>query len=135
MVSSEDPARTAAASAPHLLALVSVEDDARDKGLRVVREPEQGPVVHQQYELPSPKRFTTADDAPGSLYTDGALEDELHFLAVAARRLSRSARTWAAPARSSPRRSSRRCWAATAGQVRWRSPSVAGVGPRAGELG
>ncbi|MFC9947330.1 hypothetical protein [Streptomyces pratensis] len=86
MVSSEDPARTAAASAPHLSALVSVEDDARDKGLRVVREPEQGPVVHQQYELPSPKRFTTADDAPGSLYTDGALEDELHFLAVAARR-------------------------------------------------
>lgn len=53
-VSSADPARTAGASAPHLVSLVSVEDDARDEELRVVWELEQGAVVHQEYELPSP---------------------------------------------------------------------------------
>ncbi|MFH8756609.1 DISARM system SNF2-like helicase DrmD [Streptomyces atroolivaceus] len=63
-VSSEDPARTAAVSAPHLVSLVSVEDDARDEELRVVWELEQGAVVHQQYELPSP---TDGMDAPDRL--------------------------------------------------------------------
>ncbi|WP_406731800.1 DISARM system SNF2-like helicase DrmD [Streptomyces sp. NBC_01794] len=63
-VSSEDPARTAAASAPHLVTLVSVEDDARDEELRVVWELEQGTVVHQQYELPSPE---VGMDAPERL--------------------------------------------------------------------
>ncbi|MFC8534757.1 DISARM system SNF2-like helicase DrmD [Streptomyces sp. NPDC057249] len=53
-VSAEDPARTAAASATHLVDLVSVEDDARDEELRVIWELEQGAVVHQRYELPSP---------------------------------------------------------------------------------
>ncbi|MBM7441792.1 DISARM system SNF2-like helicase DrmD [Streptomyces sp. HB132] len=61
-VSSEDPARTAGASAPHLVALVSVEDDARDEELRVVWELEQGAVVHQQYELPSPAAGIDAPD-------------------------------------------------------------------------
>ncbi|MFQ6852347.1 DISARM system SNF2-like helicase DrmD [Streptomyces sp. 35M1] len=63
-VSAEDPARAAAASAPHLVTLVSVEDDARDEELRVVWELEQGTFVHQQYALPSP---TDGIDAPERL--------------------------------------------------------------------
>ncbi|MFE9728382.1 hypothetical protein ACFYQ5_33595 [Streptomyces sp. NPDC005794] len=43
---------------------VSVEDDARDEELRVVWELEQGAVVHQQYELPSP---TDGMDGPERL--------------------------------------------------------------------
>ncbi|MFH9135488.1 DISARM system SNF2-like helicase DrmD [Streptomyces sp. NPDC017524] len=63
-VSAEDPARAAAASAPHLVTLVSVEDDARDEELRVVWELEQGTLVHQQYALPSP---SDGIDAPERL--------------------------------------------------------------------
>ncbi|MBT2524559.1 DISARM system SNF2-like helicase DrmD [Streptomyces sp. ISL-99] len=63
-VAGEDPARIADTSAPHLVALVSVEDDARDEELRVVWELEQGAVVHNQYTLPSP---TAGIDAPDRL--------------------------------------------------------------------
>ncbi|MFF7872928.1 DISARM system SNF2-like helicase DrmD [Streptomyces californicus] len=63
-VSAEDPAHAAAASAPHLVTLVSVEDDARDEELRVVWELEQGTLVHQQYALPSP---SDGIDAPERL--------------------------------------------------------------------
>jgi hypothetical protein len=47
-VSTEDPTRAADATAPHLVSLVSVEneDDTRDEELRVVWELEQGGVVH-----------------------------------------------------------------------------------------
>ncbi|MEV5485039.1 MULTISPECIES: hypothetical protein [Streptomyces] len=45
-IAAEDPRRAAGAAAPHLVVLVSVEDDAHDEELRVVWELEQGVVVH-----------------------------------------------------------------------------------------
>ncbi|MBB4957890.1 DISARM system SNF2-like helicase DrmD [Micromonospora polyrhachis] len=41
--------------APHLVTLVSVEDDARDEELRVVWELEPGRVVHDSANLPDPR--------------------------------------------------------------------------------
>ncbi|MGA5766540.1 DISARM system SNF2-like helicase DrmD [Streptomyces pseudogriseolus] len=63
-LTTDDPARSAGASAPHLVSLTSVEDDARDEELRVVWELEQATGVHDQYELPSP---TAGFDEPGRL--------------------------------------------------------------------
>ncbi|WTV91408.1 DISARM system SNF2-like helicase DrmD [Streptomyces jietaisiensis] len=63
-VSSDDPARSAGAAAPHLVSLTSVEDDARDEELRVVWELEQGADIRDQYELPSP---AAGFDEPGRL--------------------------------------------------------------------
>ncbi|WYB31791.1 SNF2-related protein [Streptomyces sp. SM1P] len=76
-VSAEDPARAAAASAPHLVTLVSVEHDARDEELRVVWELEQGTLVHQQHALPSP---TGGIDAPERLE---AFLDAVRWSAIA----------------------------------------------------
>ncbi len=42
------------ARAPHVVTLVSIEDDARDERLRVVWELEQGAVAHDQHALPNP---------------------------------------------------------------------------------
>jgi len=39
---------------PHVVTLVSIEDDARDEQLRVVWELERGAVAHDQHALPSP---------------------------------------------------------------------------------
>lgn len=63
-LTTDDPARSAGAAAPHLVSLTSVEDDARDDELRVVWELEQGTSVHDQYELPSP---SAGFDEPGRL--------------------------------------------------------------------
>ncbi|MFC8566435.1 DISARM system SNF2-like helicase DrmD [Streptomyces sp. NPDC057245] len=63
-LTTDDPARSAGAAAPHLVSLTSVEDDARDEELRVVWELEQGTSVHDQYELPSP---SAGFDEPGRL--------------------------------------------------------------------
>ena len=38
----------------HVVALVSIEDDARDEQLRVVWELERGAVAHDQHTLPDP---------------------------------------------------------------------------------
>jgi hypothetical protein len=40
--------------APHVVTLVSIEDDARDETLRVVWELERGAVTHDQHDLPDP---------------------------------------------------------------------------------
>ncbi|MFF9205506.1 hypothetical protein ACF1AE_27525 [Streptomyces sp. NPDC014986] len=53
-LTTDDPARSAGASAPHLVSLASVEDGARDEEPRVVWELEQATGVHDRYELPSP---------------------------------------------------------------------------------
>ena len=37
---------------PHVVTLVSIEDDARDERLRVVWELERGAVAHDQHALP-----------------------------------------------------------------------------------
>lgn len=50
--------------APHLVSLVSIEDDARDEELRVVWELEPGTVVHDTTVLPSPE---DGFDEPGQL--------------------------------------------------------------------
>jgi superfamily II DNA or RNA helicase len=50
--------------APHLVTLVSIEDDARDEQLRVVWELERGAVAHDQHALPSP---AGGFDDPGQL--------------------------------------------------------------------
>ena len=42
------------ARVPHVVTLVSIEDDARDERLRVVWELERGAVAHDQHALPSP---------------------------------------------------------------------------------
>lgn len=63
-LTTDDPARSAGAAAPHLVSLTSVEDDARDEELRVVWELEQATGVPDQYELPSP---TAGFDEPGRL--------------------------------------------------------------------
>jgi superfamily II DNA or RNA helicase len=76
-VAGEDPARLADAVAPHLVALVSVEDDARDEELRVVWELEQRPVVHERDALPSP---AAGFDAPARL---DAFLDAVRWGAVA----------------------------------------------------
>jgi hypothetical protein len=39
---------------PHVVTLVSIEDDARDERLRVVWELERGAVAHDQHALPDP---------------------------------------------------------------------------------
>src|ERR1700761_7633906 len=39
---------------PHVVTLVSIEDDARDERLRVVWELERGAVAHDQHTLPDP---------------------------------------------------------------------------------
>ena len=39
---------------PHVVTLVSIEDDARDERLRVVWELERGAVAHDQHNLPDP---------------------------------------------------------------------------------
>ncbi|MEU2222017.1 DISARM system SNF2-like helicase DrmD [Streptomyces sp. NPDC018347] len=51
---SDDPARTAEASATHLVELSSLESDARDEQLRVVWELEPGTSIRDEDELPSP---------------------------------------------------------------------------------
>ncbi|MEU1785904.1 DISARM system SNF2-like helicase DrmD [Streptomyces sparsogenes] len=61
-VAADDPARAAEAAAPHVVTLVSVENDARDEELRVVWELEPGAVVHDQYALPSPAAGFDAPD-------------------------------------------------------------------------
>src|SRR6266571_6629895 len=45
---------TMTARPPHVVTLVSIEDDARDERLRVVWELERGAVAHDQHALPSP---------------------------------------------------------------------------------
>ncbi|HEX9355644.1 MAG TPA: SNF2-related protein, partial [Streptosporangiaceae bacterium] len=52
-VASSDP-HTLTARAPHLVRLVSIEDDARDEELSVIWELEPGPVVHDTARLPDP---------------------------------------------------------------------------------
>src|SRR5690242_5861206 len=49
---------------PHVVTLVSIEDDARDEQLRVVWELERGAVTHDQHALPSPD---DGFDDPGQL--------------------------------------------------------------------
>src|SRR5450755_3897875 len=49
---------------PHVVSLVSIEDDARDERLRVVWELERGAVAHDQHALPSP---ADGFDDPGQL--------------------------------------------------------------------
>jgi hypothetical protein len=39
---------------PHVVTLVSIEDDARDERLRVVWELERGAITHDQHALPDP---------------------------------------------------------------------------------
>ncbi|WP_156725261.1 DISARM system SNF2-like helicase DrmD [Streptomyces apocyni] len=63
-VASEDPARSAHASAPHLVEMVSIEEDAREEELRVVWELEHGTLVHDQHALPNP---TAGFDDPDRL--------------------------------------------------------------------
>lgn len=50
--------------APHLVSLVSIEDDARDEELRVIWELEPGAVVHESTVLPGPD---AGFDSPGEL--------------------------------------------------------------------
>ena len=47
-------AATLTGRAPHVVSLVSIEDDARDEQLRVVWELERGAVAHDEHALPSP---------------------------------------------------------------------------------
>jgi superfamily II DNA or RNA helicase len=47
-------AATLTAQAPHVVSLVSIEDDARDERLRVVWELERGAVAHDEHALPTP---------------------------------------------------------------------------------
>ena len=47
-------AATLTGRAPHVVSLVSIEDDARDERLRVVWELERGAVAHDEHALPSP---------------------------------------------------------------------------------
>jgi len=49
---------------PHVVTLVSIEDDARDERLRVVWELERGAVTHEQHALPDP---ADGFDDPGQL--------------------------------------------------------------------
>src|SRR6266700_7079041 len=49
---------------PHVVTLVSIEDDARDERLRVVWELERGAVAHDQHALPDPAH---GFDDPGQL--------------------------------------------------------------------
>src|SRR5450755_4196981 len=49
---------------PHVVSLVSIEDDARDERLRVVWELERGAVAHDQHALPNP---ADGFDDPGQL--------------------------------------------------------------------
>ena len=49
---------------PHVVTLVSIEDDARDERLRVVWELERGAVAHDQHALPNPAH---GFDDPGQL--------------------------------------------------------------------
>jgi superfamily II DNA or RNA helicase len=42
------------ARVPHVVTLISIEDDARDEQLRVVWELERGAVAHDQHDLPDP---------------------------------------------------------------------------------
>ncbi|HET9899325.1 MAG TPA: DISARM system SNF2-like helicase DrmD [Streptosporangiaceae bacterium] len=49
---------------PHVVTLVSIEDDARDERLRVVWELERGALAHDQHALPDPGR---GFDDPGQL--------------------------------------------------------------------
>jgi hypothetical protein len=70
-------AATLTGRAPHVVSLVSIEDDARDERLRVVRELERGAVVHDEHALPSPEdgfdepaqldAFLDADRAAGAV--------------------------------------------------------------------
>ncbi|WP_326637542.1 DISARM system SNF2-like helicase DrmD [Streptosporangium sp. NBC_01755] len=59
---SDDRALTS--RAPHVVSLVSIEDDARDERLRVVWELEPGAAAYEQHALPSPAR---GFDPPGHL--------------------------------------------------------------------
>jgi superfamily II DNA or RNA helicase len=63
--------------APHLVTLVSIEDDARDEELRVVWELEPGRVVHDTATLPDPRH---GFDDPGEL---DAFLDALRWGAIA----------------------------------------------------
>ena len=63
--------------APHLVTLVSVEDDARDEELRVVWELEPGRLVHDTATLPDPRH---GFDDPGEL---DAFLDALRWGAIA----------------------------------------------------
>lgn len=54
-VASSDPNRFTG-KAPHLVSLVSIEDDAHDEELRVIWELESGAVVHDTAVLPTPER-------------------------------------------------------------------------------
>ncbi|MDF5755555.1 DISARM system SNF2-like helicase DrmD [Spongiactinospora sp. TRM90649] len=62
VASSDD--RSLAARAPHVVSLVSIEDDARDERLRVVWELEPNATAYEQHTLPSPAR---GFDPPGHL--------------------------------------------------------------------
>jgi superfamily II DNA or RNA helicase len=62
---------------PHVVTLVSIEDDARDERLRVVWELELGAVAHDQHALPSP---ADGFDQPGQL---GAFLDAVRWGAIA----------------------------------------------------
>ena len=42
------------ARVPHVVTLISIEDDARDEELRVVWELERGAIAHDQHNLPDP---------------------------------------------------------------------------------
>ncbi|XVQ86423.1 DISARM system SNF2-like helicase DrmD [Microbispora siamensis] len=53
-----------AARAPHVVSLVSIEDDARDERLRVVWELEPGAAAYERHALPDPAR---GFDPPGQL--------------------------------------------------------------------
>ncbi|MEW2388317.1 DISARM system SNF2-like helicase DrmD [Streptomyces venezuelae] len=53
-IASEDPVGSVGAAAPHLVELVSIEEDAGEEELRVVWELEHRAQVHDQHALPSP---------------------------------------------------------------------------------
>ncbi|WP_329812273.1 DISARM system SNF2-like helicase DrmD [Streptomyces sp. GSL17-113] len=66
-IAAADPVRAVSnAAAPHLVTLVSIEDDARDEELRVVWELEHKPLVHDQEKLPSPGGSDRSDDSDRS---------------------------------------------------------------------
>ncbi|GAB3139101.1 DISARM system SNF2-like helicase DrmD [Micromonospora sonneratiae] len=75
-VASGDP-HVFTGQAPHLISLVSVEDDARDEELRVIWELEPGRVVHDTATLPDPRG---GFDAPGQL---AAFLDAVRWGAIA----------------------------------------------------
>ncbi|WP_200797677.1 DISARM system SNF2-like helicase DrmD [Streptoalloteichus hindustanus] len=60
-IASDDPQRFSGRR-PHLVSLISVEDDARDEELRVVWELEIGAVIHDTTVLPSPEAGFDAPD-------------------------------------------------------------------------